>query len=192
MNIERARNVLFLLIVSALLSCASGKGHLDLARASSKPGLDLQNSRFGILPLRSYPADIGSVISVVIGNELKDTGIEITETAEMIRILKEQNITPRSMTQSSDYRMIGKVCHVDYILVGKAIITTLSEKFVRTGVAVADFQETTAEIVDTTSGEVVLRATVERPPKRKWHNAEIIGEALAAAIKKELKGFKQP
>jgi hypothetical protein len=192
MKIERARNVLFLLIVSALLSCATGKGHLDLARASSKPGLDLQNSRLGILPLRSYPADIGSVISVVIGNELKDTGIEITETAEMIRILKEQNIIPRSVTQSSDYRMIGRVCQVDYLLVGKAVITTLSKKFVRTGVAAADFQETTAEIVDTKSGEVVLRATVERPPKDKWHSAEIIGEALAAAIKKELKVFKQP
>lgn len=192
MKIERARNVLFLLIVSALLSCATGKGHLDLARASSKPGLDLQNSRLGILPLRSYPADIGSVISVVIGNELKDTGIEITETAEMIRILKEQNIIPRSVTQSSDYRMIGRVCQVDYLLVGKAVITTLSKKFVRTGVAAADFQETTAEIVDTKSGEVVLRATVERPPKDKWHSAEIIGEALAAAIKKELAKYKQP
>jgi len=192
MKIQSTRNVLFLLIAVILLSCASGKGHLDLAQANSKPGLDLHNTRLGILPLRSYPADIGSVISVVIGNELKDTGIEITETAEMIRILKEQNITPRSITQSSDYRMIGRVCNLDYILVGKAVITTLSKKFMRTGAALADFQETTAEIVDTTTGEVVLRAIVERPPKEKWHRADIIGEALAAAIKKELKGFKQP
>ncbi len=192
MKSESIRNVLFLLIVSVLLSCTTGKAHLDLAKVSSKPGLDMYNARLGVLPLSSYPADIGRVISITIGKELKDAGIKVTETAEMIRILKGQNITPQSVTQSSDYQMIGRLCDVNYVLVGKAVITLLSKTFVRTGVAPADFQETTAEIVDTTSGEVVLRAIVERPPKEKWQRADIIGEALAAAIKKELKLYNQP
>ncbi len=192
MKIETNRNVLFLLIASILLSCAPSKGHLDLARATSKPGLDMYNARLGILPLRSYPADIGSVISVIIGNGLRDTGIEITETAEMIRILREQNITPRTVTKGSDYQMIGRVCNVDYLLVGKAVVSTYSKKLVRTGVVSVDFLETTAEIVDTTTGEVVLSAIVQRPPKKKWHQSDIIGEALAAAIKKELTKYNQP
>lgn len=192
MKIETNRNVLFLLIASILLSCAPSKGHLDLARATSKPGLDMYNARLGILPLRSYPADIGSVISVIIGNGLRDTGIEITETAEMIRILREQNITPRTVTKGSDYQMIGRLCNVDYLLVGKAVVSTYSKKLVRTGVVSVDFLETTAEIVDTTTGEVVLSAGVQRPPKKKWHQSDIIGEALAAAIKKELTKHSQP
>ena len=192
MKIETNRNVLFLLIASILLSCAPSKGHLDLARAHAKPGLDMYNARLGILPLRSYPADIGSVISVIIGKELRDTGIEITETAEMIRILREQNITPRTVTKGSDYQMIGRVCNVDYLLVGKAVVSTYSKKLVRTGVVSVDFLETTAEIVDTTTGEVVLSAIVQRPPKKKWHQSDIIGEALAAAIKKELTKYNQP
>lgn len=192
MKIETNRNVLFLLIASILLSCAPSKGHLDLARATSKPGLDMYNARLGILPLRSYPADIGSVISVIIGNGLRDTGIEITETAEMIRILREQNITPRTVTKGSDYQMIGGVCNVDYLLVGKAVVSTYSKKLVRTGVVSVDFLETTAQIVDTTTGEVVLSAGVQRPPKKKWHQSDIIGEALAAAIKKELTKHSQP
>ncbi len=102
MKIETNRNVLFLLIASILMSCAPSKGYLDLAWANAKPGLDMYNARLGILPLRSYPADIGSVISVIIGKELRDTGIEITETAEMIRILREQNISPRTVTKGSD------------------------------------------------------------------------------------------
>jgi hypothetical protein len=192
MKTGTTRNILFLLVVGVLFSCAPGNGHLGLAKATSNPGLDMYKARLGILPLRSYPADIGNVISVTIGNELKDTGIEIIDTAKMIRLLEAQNITPGSVTQSSDYRMIGRVCDVDYLLVGKAVITILSKEFVRTGVALADFQETTAEIVDTTSGEVVLRASVERPPKEKWNRADIIAEALAIAIKKELKLYKQP
>jgi len=186
------RKIILLLITGILLGCAPSKGYLDLAKASSKPGLDMYNARLGILPLRSYPADIGSVISVTIGRELKDTGIKITETAEMIRILKEQNIAPQSVTQSSDYRMIGRLCDLDYLLVGKAVITILSKTFVRTGLAPADFQETTAEIVDTTSGEVVLSAIVQRPPKEKWHQSDIIGQALAAAIRKELTKHSRP
>ena len=192
MKIETNRNVLFLLIASILMSCAPSKGYLDLAWANAKPGLDMYNARLGILPLRSYPADIGSVISVIIGNGLRDTGIEITETAEMIRILREQNISPRTVTKGSDYQMIGRVCNVDYLLVGKAVVSTYSKKLVRTGVVSVDFLETTAEIVDTTTGEVVLSAIVQRPPKKKWHQSDIIGEALAAAIKKELTKYNQP
>jgi curli biogenesis system outer membrane secretion channel CsgG len=192
MKIETNRNVLFLLIAGILLSCAPSQGHLDLARATSKPGLDMYNARLGILPLRSYPADIGSVISVIIGKELRDTGIEITETAEMIRILREQNISPRTVTKGSDYQMIGRVCNVDYLLVGKAVVSTYSKKLVRTGVVSVDFLQTTAEIVDTTTGEVVLSAGVQRPPKKKWHQSDIIGQALATAIKKELTKYSQP
>jgi len=197
MKIEPTRNVLFLFIAGILLSCAPSpsKVPLDLAWANAKPGLDMYNNRLGILPLRSYPADRGTIISIIIGKELKDTGIEITETAEMIRILEEQNITPQSVTKVSDYQMIGRVCNVDYLLVGQAVVTIYSEKFVRTGVVLVDFLQTTAEIVDTTTGEVVLSAGVQRPPKEKRHQSDItdiIGEALAAAIKKELTRYSQP
>ena len=192
MKSETNRNIPFLLIAAILFGCAPGKGYLELAKATSKPGLNMYNARLGILPLRSYPGDLGNVISITIGNELKDTGVEIVDTAEMISLLNAQNITPRSVTHSSDYQEIGRVCDVDYLLVGEAVITILSKKFVRTGIAPADFQETTAEIVDTTSGGVVLRTSVERPPKEKWNRADIIGDALAAAIKKELKQYKQP
>lgn len=192
MKIEDLGNVLFLFIAGILLSCAPSKGYLDLAQANAKPGLDMYNARLGILPLRSYPAHIGSVISVIIGKELRETGIEITETAEMIRILKEQNITPRTVTKGSDYQMIGMLCNVDYLLVGQVVVTTYSETFVRTSAASVNFKRTTAQMVDTTTGEVVLSAIVHQPPKEKWHQSDIIGKALAAAIKKELTKYSQP
>jgi len=110
----------------------------------------------------------------------------------MIRILREQNISPRTVTKGSDYQMIGRVCNVDYLLVGKAVVSTYSKKLVRTGVVSVDFVRTTAQIVDTTTGEVVLSAIVQRPPKKKWHQSDIIGQALATAIKKELTKYSQP
>jgi hypothetical protein len=192
MKIETSRNVLFLLIASILMCCTPSKGHLDLAWANAKPGLDMYNARLGILPLRSYPADRGTIISIIIGNKLRDTGIEITETAEMMRILEKKDITPRTITTSWDYRMVGRVCKVDYLLVGEAVISTYSEKFVRTSMTSVDFVRTTAQIVDATTGEVVLSAGVPRPPKEEWHQPDIIGEALAAAIKKELARHSQP
>jgi hypothetical protein len=191
MKIEAPRHVLFLLIVGILLSCAPSKGYLDLGWANAKPDLDMSSARLGILPLRSYPADIGSVISVIIGNELRDTGIEITETAAMVRMLREENIAPRTVTKGSDFQMIGYVCNVDYLLVGEAVIRTYSEKFARTSAVSAYFLHTTVQIVDTTTGEVVLSAGVQEPPKEKWHESDIIGEALAAAIKKELARHSQ-
>lgn len=192
MKIAAARNVLFLLIAGILLSCAPSKGYLDLAQANAKPGLDMYSARLGILPLRSYPESIGSVISVTIGNELKDTGIDITGAAEMVRILREQDISPLTATDSSDYQMIGWACNVDYLLVGQAVVTIYSKTYVRTGVASVDFARTTAQIIETTTGEVVLSAIVQRPPKKKWHQSDIIGQALAAAIKKELTRHSQP
>lgn len=192
MKIEAPRYVLFLLIVGILLSCAPSKGYLDLGWANAKPDLDMSSARLGILPLRSYPADIGSVISVIIGNELRDTGIEITETAAMVRMLREENIAPLTVTKGSDFQKIGYVCNVDYLLVGEAVIRTYSEKFARTSAVSAYFLQTTAQIVDTTTGEVVLSAGVQEPPKKKWHQSDIIGEALAAAIKKELARQSQP
>jgi len=192
MKIEAPGHVLFLFIAGILLSCAPSKGYLDFAQAHAKPGLDMYNARLGILPLRSYPESIGSVISVTIGNELRDMGIEITETAAMVRILREQNISPRTVTKVSDYQMIGMVCNVDYLLVGQAVVTIYSKTYVRTGVASVDFVRTTAQIVDTTTGEVVLSAIVQRPPKENWHQSDIIGQALAAAIKKELAKYSQP
>jgi curli biogenesis system outer membrane secretion channel CsgG len=152
----------------------------------------MYNARLGILPLRSYPADIGSVISVIIGKELRDTGIEITETAEMVSILREQNIAPQTVTKASDYRMVGRVCNVDYLIVGQAVVSTYRKRLVRTGLVSVDFLQTNAQIVDTTTGEVVLSAGVQRPPKKKWHQSDIIGEALASAIKKELAKYSQP
>ena len=192
MKIEAARQIFFLLIVGILLSCAPSKGYLDLAWANAKPGLDMSSARLGILPLRSYPESIGSTISVIIGNELRDMGIEITETAAMVRMLGEENIAPRTVTTGSDFQTIGYVCNVDYLLVGEAIISIHSKKLVRTGVVSVDFVRTTAQIVDTTTGEVVLSAGVQQPPKEKWHQSDIIGEALAAAIKKELARQSQP
>jgi hypothetical protein len=192
MKTEAARHVFFLLIVGILVSCAPSKGYLDLAWANAKPGLDMYSARLGILPLRSYPESIGSVISVTIGNELRGVGIEITEAAAMVRMLREQNISPLTATDSSDYQMIGGLCNVDYLLVGQVVVTIYSKTYVRTGVASVDFVRTTAQIVDTTTGEVVLSAGVQRPPKEKWHQSDIIGEALATAIKEELIKYKRP
>jgi len=186
MKIEAPGHVLLLFIAGIILSCAPSKGYLDLAWANAKPGLDMSNARLGILPLRSYPESIGSVIGVIIGKELRDIGIEITETAEMVRILREQNITPRTVTKGSDYQIIGRVCNVDYLLVGNVIVSTYSKKLVRTGVVSVNFLQTNAQIIETTTGEVVLSAGVQRPPKEKWHQSDIIAEALAAAIKKEI------
>jgi hypothetical protein len=192
MKIAVPGHVLLLFIAGIILSCAPSKEYLDLAQANAKPSLDMYNARLGILPLRSYPAHIGSVISVIIGKELRETGIEITETAEMISILREHNIPPQTVTKASDYRMVARVCNVDYLLVGNVIVSTYSEKFVRTSATSVNFLQTTAQIVDTATGEVVLSAIVQRPPKKKWHQSDIIGQALAAAIKKELTRHSQP
>jgi hypothetical protein len=192
MKIETTRNVLFLLMAGILLSCAPSKGYLDLAWANAVPGLDMHNARLGILPLRSYPADRGTIISIIVGNELKNGGIEITETAQMMRILEKKDITPRTVTTPWDYWKVGRLCNVDYLLVGEAVISTYSEKFVKTSSTSVNFVRTTAQIVDTATGEVVLSAGVPRPPKEEWHQPDIIGEALAAAIKKELARHSQP
>jgi len=182
---------LFWVVVCILISCASSKTHFDLASATSKPGINMYNARLGIMPLDSYPTYFGRTISQIIGKHLKNTQIEVTETAELNKILQDHNIDFREVTRNSDYRMIGEVCNIDYLLIGVVVVSTLSKQFVRPGgIVFVDFKKTNLQIIDTITGKVVLSANVERPRQKKWHRADIIGEALAEAVRKELTGDK--
>lgn len=193
MKIKAPVSLLFFIVAGILISCASTKSHLDLAKVNSKPGLRIHDARLGIMPLQCYPADIGNIISDTIGNHLKYTGIEVTERADLARILVEKGISFKGATENSEYCRIGEICNVDYLLVGKVVVSTLHKQFIRPGrVVFTEFIEATVQIVNVATGEVVLSASIERPQRKRWHQPVIIGEALAAGIKKELTRDKQP
>lgn len=188
MKTETPRGIFLLIVAAMLISCASTKTHLDLAKASSKPGLNMHGARLGIMPLQCYAADIGDMISDTIANNLIGTDIEVIERTYLAKILEEQGFDLAGAKEKLDYSRIGEICNVDYLLVGTVSTLTYSKRFVREkGVVLNNvIVGANVRIVSVATGEVIASADIKRTRRDKWHRPIIVGQALAAAITKEL------
>lgn len=189
MKTEAFRDLLLLIVAAILISCASTKAHLDLAEATSKAGLNMHGVRLGIMPMQCYAADTGNIISDTIANNFIGTDIEVIERTYLAKIFEEQGFDLTVAKENLDYSRIGEICNLDYLLVGTVSTVTYSERFVRER-AVNYVTGATVRIVSLATGEVVASANIKRTRRDKWHQPIIVGQALAAAITKELEGEK--
>lgn len=172
--------ILILLITFFLLSCASSKSF-------SKPGVKFKGAKVGILQLQCAFQEIGSAVSDALGANLLDSGFRIIERTYLNKIIEEQGLSISGLTTSIDYKKIGQISNVDFLLTGTVIANYRESAFFYGGLGGAnksiEISGVTARIVDVKTGEVVLSATYTpdaiRPPI-------FFGEELAAIIKKEI------
>jgi len=169
----------FLLSAVVIISCATPKKgeHFEFATSRSKPNITIKSgSKLGILPFNSVVPSIGIAVSDVIGTHMIDSPFTVLERAYLSNILQERGYSVAGITQSTNYKEIGNLAGVDYIIVGDVAVRSARWQRI-TGA--------TARLVDVSNGEVLISATYT-PPKKGWAAPQYMGESLAEAIKREV------
>jgi curli biogenesis system outer membrane secretion channel CsgG len=153
-------------------SCTSVKSY-------SKPGTTLRGARIGVLPFDCSLPDIGNTVSDTLGANLLGSECTIIERTYLLRILEENGLSMTEIGGNPDYKEIGKISNVEYLLVG-SVTADIRRKALFISAA-------TAKIVDVATGEVVVTATAAaRGRGSEYINPVMMGEALAKGIMKEI------
>ena len=127
-------------LVFLLTSCAGS------VKSYSKPDLSIEKGRMGILPFSSNIPEVGNVVSDTVAAHLLAAGFDIVDRSHMARLLKEKDISYLEV-DSPDYKKIGDIANVDFVLVGNIA-----------------FSSATARVVDASTGETLI-ITIFQPNK---------------------------
>lgn len=164
------------------------KVFLEVTTRYSKPDVNLNRSKLGILPLKCNKPELGVIISDTLEIHLRDSSLKIVERSYLSRQLKKKGVTTNGLIEDIDYAEIAKACDVDYLLTGTVatIEREYTSAYVSRKVAYTEVMGVTAHIVKTTTGEVAMSVVYNVPREVKWYEPSIIAEVLATAIKYEL------
>lgn len=155
--------ILFLFLVSCTHS----------VKSYSKPDLNIEKGRLGILPFSSNIPEVGYVVSDTIGAYLLDSGVDVVERTYLAGILEEQNVSYIEI-DLPDYKKIGEAARVDFLLVGNVAFSSAS-----------------ARVIDATTGDVLMISIFQPNKVSGSASAVDIGESLAKSINKELAGMRK-
>ena len=145
----------FLITLLFLLSSCAGS-----VKSYSKPDLHIEKGRMGILPFSSNIPEVGNVVSDTIGAHLLAAGFDIVDRSHMARMLEEKDVSYLEV-DSPDYKRIGNITNVDFVLVGNIA-----------------FSSAAVRVVDASTGETLI-VTIFQPNK-------IIGSASAVDVGNKL------
>jgi curli biogenesis system outer membrane secretion channel CsgG len=160
----------------------------QISRSYSTPSCKVAGKALGVLPFYSDITSVGLVVSDTAGANLIDSGCKIIERSYLATILKEHGPSQTGITESIDYRKIGKITNVDYLLVGNVEAKERSKFLVlgrfAQGGQYTEISGATARIVDVFTGQVVVAVTWHK--KKPARDPIMVGEELASAIKQEI------
>ena len=180
---ERRHFFILLLITGLLISCiTTTKADIKL---HSKPNLNLKGASLGVLPFYSSVPETGAIISDTIGSKLLGSGLNIIERTYLNNIFQEQGLSISGATENIDFKAIGKIINVNYLLIGTVEV---SERPYSTGFGAFRKSGTyifmpsvSTRIVNVKTGEVLISCTYS-VPKKLWSQPVKIGENIANEI----------
>jgi curli biogenesis system outer membrane secretion channel CsgG len=166
-----------------VIACASPAP--PIPKSYSAPSCKIAGKALGILPFYSDIPSVGFIVSDTVGANLIDSGCKVIERSYLASILKEHGLSQTGITESIDYRKIGKITSVDYLLVGNVEAKERSKFFMlgtfAKGEQYTEISGATARIVDVTTGQVIIAVTWHK--KKPTKDPVLVGEELASAIK---------
>jgi curli biogenesis system outer membrane secretion channel CsgG len=149
-------------LVILLTSCTNS------VKSYSKPDLRIEKGKMGILPFSSNIPEVGYVVSDTIAAHLLASGYDIVDRSHMARLLEEKGISYLEV-DSPDYKKIGDIANVDFVLVGNIA-----------------FSSATARVVDVSTGETLI-ITIFQPNKIIGSASAVdVGKSLAKSLSKKL------
>jgi curli biogenesis system outer membrane secretion channel CsgG len=169
-----------------VIACASPL--TPIPKSYSTPNCKIAGKALGILPFYSDIPSVGFLVSDTVGANLIDSGCKVIERSYLASLLKEHGLSQTGITESIDYRKIGKITSVDYLLVGNVEAKERSKFFMlgtfASGQQYTEISGATARIVDVTTGQVIVAVTWHK--KKPTKDPIMVGEELASAIKQEI------
>jgi curli biogenesis system outer membrane secretion channel CsgG len=147
-------------------------------KSYSTPSCKIAGKALGVLPFYSDIPSVGFLVSDTVGANLIDSGCKVIERSYLASILEEHGLSQTGITESIDYRKIGKITSVDYLLVGNVEVKERSKfrmlgKFA-SGEQYTEISWATARIVDVTTGLVIIAVTWHK--KKPTKDPVMVGE----------------
>jgi len=183
MNVRCFCLTLVSMLLSLLLSsCTSVESY-------SKPNYEIIGKKLGVFAFYSDISGVGITVSDTVSANLIHSGYMVIEREYLDGILKEHGYSQAGITQSPNYREIGRISKVDYLLVG-----SVDSKRVKTGTCClgsgggesTHISGAVARIIDVNTGEVLLSVTVDsRSGSAACAQPVVIGELIAKQIELE-------
>ena len=99
-----------------ITACASPTP--PIPKSYSTPSCNIAGKVLGVLPFYSDIPSVGFLVSDTVGANLIDSGCKVIERSYLASILEEHGLSQTGITENVDYRKIGKIASVDYLLVG--------------------------------------------------------------------------
>ena len=162
----KTNRYVLLLMLTALLFLLCSCGHY--VKSYSKPNMRFEVKSLGIMPFSSNIPEVGKVVSDTIGADLLESGFKVVDRTQIGKLLQEEGISYLEI-DFPDYKKIGDLAGVNFVLVGNVA-----------------FSSATVRLVETTTGETLI-ITVFRPNRiTESASAVDIGQSLAKSIVKEL------
>ena len=164
------------------------KVFLEVTTRYSKPNVNLNRSKLGILPLKCNKPELGIIISDTLEIHLRNSSLEIVERSYLSRQLKKEGVATNALIEDIDHAKIAKVGDVDYILIGTVatIEREYTSAYISRKVAYTEVIGVTAHIVKASTGEVAMSVVYNVPREIEWYEPSIVAEVLATAIRYEL------
>ena len=116
-------------VVLALVLGACASPAPPIPKSYSTPSCKIAGKALGVLPFYSDIQSVGLVVSDTVGANLIDSGCKVIERSYLTSILEEHGLSQAGITESIDYRKIGKITSVDYLLVGNVEAKDLRPKW---------------------------------------------------------------
>ena len=155
-------------MVFLLTSCAGS------VKSYSKPDLHIEKGKMGILPFSSNIPEVGNVVSDTVGAHLLAAGFDIVDRSHMAQLLEEENVSYLEV-DSPDYKKIGAITMVNFVLVGNIA-----------------FSSATTRVVDATTGKTLI-VTVFQPNKITGSASAVdVGNKLAKSLVSKLNKSIKP
>ena len=105
---------LALAIMAACAGCIQGSSHL---RGGSAPGFSIPaDTRLAVIAVSKLSEDIRNIAADVLTGELLKLGLQVVERQQMDFLLQEQNLSVSGVTEGADYKSIGRVLDVRYLV----------------------------------------------------------------------------
>jgi hypothetical protein len=148
--------------------------------------------KLGILSFRCTDPSFGDLVADSVAANLLDSNFMVIERTYLVDIVGEQGLSLTGLTEGNDYRKMGQLVDVDFFVVGTVGLIKgyrPSGEFSRGG-SYSYISSASARVINVHTGQVVITCVYTLPggPGNDiWNNPNVVGGALAEAIKHSLK-----
>ena len=108
----------FIIGLSLVVACAPRPNEWKQVVNIQSAESGFRVGKLGMPPFRCSNPQVGGMVADSVASNLLETNLTIVERGYLAEILREQGLTLTGLTEMTDYRRIGRLMDVDFLLAG--------------------------------------------------------------------------